>query len=80
MKVVMLKAVLGWDEEVHEKMNVEHARSALRALGIDIVVTEAARVETTAASVHNAIVDEIDSSVRKELPTRDNLPVAKEAK
>jgi len=79
MKVIMLKAVLGWDESAVTR-TADDVRSALRAIGVEIVVTEAHRVDTPAASVHNAIVDEIDSAVRQELPTRDDLPVAAPAK
>ena len=80
MKITILKAVLGWDEEHDASTDVERVHEALRSIGVTILVTEATRNETPALTVHNALVDEIDSGIRQELPTRDDLPVAKPAK
>ncbi len=74
MKITILRAVVGWDDSTG--VTTEQVERWLASLGVNIVVTGASRIESQASSVHNAIVDEIDASVRKELPTRDNLQVA----
>ena len=79
MKITILKAVLGWDEETYASTDVSRVIDALGKIGVTILITEATRNETPALTVHNALVDEIDSGIRQELPTRDDLPVAKPA-
>jgi len=80
MKVIIVKAVLGWDPNYTPSMTLEKLTAALHAVDVDILITDDCEMDTPALSVHNAIVDEIDMSARQDLPTRDDLPVAPVAK